>query len=74
MNKIIITKASEVIETVEKESIIAVLSIEHPGATDTGQGAAPRLDKTTQKILTFWDAEQEVTRILMAPSSAKQGI
>lgn len=58
-NRIIICRASELLEIVEKEKPQAVLSIEHPGATT---GGAPRLSNgTLQKILCFWDSEQPVT-------------
>lgn len=60
MGKIIITRADEVLETLAKQPISAVLSIEHPGALEKGKGAAPRLSKPTQDILCFWDAEQHV--------------
>jgi predicted protein tyrosine phosphatase len=60
MGRIIITRADEVLETLKKENVVAVLSIEHPTAETGGRGAAPRLDCRPQKILSFWDMEQKV--------------
>lgn len=56
--RLIITRADEVVATLETTSVVAVLSIEHPGALAGGRGAAPRLEQPTQLILTFWDVEQ----------------
>ncbi len=55
---ITICRANEVEDLVAENDIDAVLSIEHPGAVE-GKGLAPRLDGTPQKILSFWDVEDE---------------
>lgn len=70
MNRIIITRADEVLQTLQSRAeteapVRAVLSIEHPGAKPGVKGAAPRLIGTPhsavpQKVLAFWDAEQKV--------------
>ncbi|MBI1215281.1 MAG: hypothetical protein GC185_05610, partial [Alphaproteobacteria bacterium] len=66
MSQIIICRASELVDTVQRERPVAVLSIEHPGVPRGGKGSAPRLADTPetadvpQLVLTFWDAEQEV--------------
>lgn len=65
MNAIIICRASEVFTHLDAQYVAAVLSIEHPGAEEDRQGAAPRLaasdhDAVPQKILTFWDSETPV--------------
>lgn len=70
MSRIIITRADEVLQTLQTRSdaqnpIRAVLSIEHPGAEAGVKGAAPRIadhghGHVVQKILAFWDAEQIV--------------
>lgn len=65
MPQIIICRASEVLKKVEEQPVAAVLSIEHPGAALDKGGSAPRLAEnghagTPQKILVFWDSEQEV--------------
>lgn len=61
MNRILITRADEVLEIISNADITAVLSIEHPGAVEGSKGAAPRVqDKKPQLVLSFWDTEQEV--------------
>ena len=56
---IIICRANEVLDIIaERGNVDAVLSIEHPGATD-GKGRAPRLEDVDQQILCFWDIEEE---------------
>ena len=62
---IIICRANEVFKHLDQQFVAAVLSIEHPGAEQERRGAAPRLaasdhDAVPQKILTFWDSEQQV--------------
>lgn len=58
--KIIICRADEAAETAKTQGVAAVLSIEHPAALD-GKGRAPRLDAPpAQRILCFWDSEQQV--------------
>ncbi len=56
--RLFVTRYDEVHETLAANAIIAVLSIEHPGAEAGARGAAPRLDAPTQLILAFWDVEQ----------------
>jgi len=60
--RMIITRADEAADRVAQGGIVAVLSIEHPGAVEGGKGAAPRLSGVTQKILTFWDSETPVVQ------------
>lgn len=70
MPQIIISRASEVVKKLEEHQqagtpIAAVLSIEHPGASEDRGGSAPRLAAhghadVPQKILVFWDSEQQV--------------
>lgn len=70
MKRLIITRADELVQTLKDREaagnpVLAVLSIEHPGAEPGVKGAAPRLDAeglshVPQKILAFWDAEQKV--------------
>ena len=61
MPRILITRADEVLLTLEQEEgVVAVLSIEHPGAIPGGKGAAPRLEGRAQMILSFLDSEQPV--------------
>lgn len=57
MSRLIITRADEVLKTLQEQAVVAVLSIEHPGAKT---GGAPRLEDVPQKILCFWDVEQKV--------------
>ena len=64
---IYVTAARDVATTIAAQQVDAVLSIEHPGATD-GAGRAPRLDNIPQKILSFWDIEDETAT--NGPSSA----
>lgn len=63
--RIIICRASEVLKKVDEEPVKAVLSIEHPGAALDKNGSAPLLAENgrpdiAQKVLVFWDSEQEV--------------
>lgn len=53
-----ICRAREVVDLIAEHPVTAVLSIEHPGALD-GKGAAPRLMDMSQKILSFWDIEEQ---------------
>lgn len=65
---IIICAADELPQCLaENPDVAAVLSIEHPGS-DERSGAAPRLKKMPQKILTFWDVENN--KIPQGPSAA----
>ncbi len=59
MGKIIITRADEVVDTISKQKISAVLSIEHPDVKEGEKGYAPRITNIPQKILEFWDTEDE---------------
>lgn len=65
MKNIHVTSVYSVEETIERENIGAVLSIEHPGAEE-GKGKAPRLSGVEQEILCFWDTEN--SQIAMGPS------
>jgi hypothetical protein len=60
MSRLIITRADEVLQVLPTQTVVAVLSIEHPGATESGGGFAPRLQGVPQMILCFWDSEQKV--------------
>jgi hypothetical protein len=60
MSRIIITRADEVLQVLPTQTVVAVLSIEHPGAVAGGGGFAPRLQGVPQLILCFWDSEQKV--------------
>jgi hypothetical protein len=60
MSRLIIARSDEVLGVIEAQPVVAVLSIEHPGALESGKGAAPRLQDIPQKILIFWDSEQKV--------------
>jgi hypothetical protein len=60
MSRLIITRADEVTGALAQQPVVAVLSIEHPGAVPGGKGAAPRLQNPPQLILCFWDSEQAV--------------
>lgn len=65
MTQIIITRADEVLATLETASVAAVLSIEHPGVGRGERGSAPRLSdhgrgEIPQLVLAFWDSEQVV--------------
>lgn len=65
MGPIIVCRASELLETVAKGPVAAVLSMEHPGVNPGEPGHAPRLadngfDDIPQLVLTFWDSEQVV--------------
>ena len=53
-----ICAANEVEDMVQKTGIRNILSIEHPRAED-GKGRAPRIWGANQKILCFWDVEEE---------------
>ncbi|MDD9900087.1 MAG: hypothetical protein OXT65_03835 [Alphaproteobacteria bacterium] len=62
---IIIIRAEELLDTVKKKKVAAVLSIEHPGVKSHETGYAPRLKENghahiPQKVLTFWDSETKV--------------
>lgn len=65
-HSVIITRADEVLDTLSRQPVAAVLSIEHPGVEKGGHGAAPRIDEHNftlpQLILTFWDSEQPVSQ------------
>jgi len=60
---LIICRADEVAQTAARHNVTAVLSIEHPGATN-GKGRAPRLKNSpiAQDILCFWDIEDETAK------------
>ncbi len=56
---IIVTSVYDVEQVIKDNDIGVVLSIEHPGAKDLKGGRAPRLKDVNQKILCFWDTENE---------------
>lgn len=56
---IVITSVYDIADVVQEQNIGAVLSIEHPGAETVKGGRAPRFDAVEQKILCFWDTENE---------------
>jgi len=64
MPQIIICRASEVLKKVTENPVVAVLSIEHPGAALDKGGSAPLVadhgHTMPQKVLVFWDSEQPV--------------
>ncbi len=65
MTQIIITRADELLATLETKTVAAVLSIEHPGVEKGQKGSAPRLAEhgfghIPQRVLAFWDSEQIV--------------
>lgn len=58
--KIIICRANEVEKHIAEQKIDAVLSIQHPEATEgVGLGQAPELKDTEQRIFEFWDIEDD---------------